>query len=119
MMKRYGLWKLKQKVPILGSQDNGAEMEVVVFVVKLLKHCKACILLLNSLSIVRHVFYFMLFYSILFLFLFFIFFLTIMRIWAPYIYLPAFPTKTILQKQKMKASYKYLESGKLGVSRKF
>ena len=74
MMKRYGLWKLKQKVPILGSQDNGTEMEVVVFVVKLLKHCKACILLLNSLSIVRHVFYFMLFYSILFLFLFFIFF---------------------------------------------
>ena len=44
MMKRYGLWKLKQKVPILGSQDNGTEMEVVVFVVKLLKHCKACIL---------------------------------------------------------------------------
>ena len=105
MMKRYGLWKLKQKVPILGSQDNGTEMEVAVLVVKLLKHCKACILC-----------YFILFY---FFFIFFLFFLTIMRIWAPYIYLPTFPTKTILQKQKMKGSYKYLESGKLGVSRKF
>ena len=72
MMKRYGLWKLKQKVPILGSQDNGTEMEVVVFVVKLLKHCKACILLLNSLSIVRHVFYVILFYFI-FIFIFFFF----------------------------------------------
>ena len=119
MMKRYGLWKLKQKVPILGSQDNGTEMEVVVFVVKLLKHCKACILLLNSLSIVRHVFYFVILFYFIFIFIFFFFFLTIMRIWAPYIYLPAFPTKTILQKQKMKGSYKYLESGKLGVSRKF
>ena len=118
MMKRYGLWKLKQKVPILGSQDNGTEMEVVVFVVKLLKHCKACILLLNSLSIVRHVFYFVILFYFIFIFIFY-FFLTIMRIWAPYIYLPAFPTKTILQKQKMKGSYKYLESGKLGVSRKF
>ena len=62
MMKRYGLWKLKQKVPILGSQDNGAEMEVVVFIVKLLKHCKACIL-----------FYVILFYFI-FIFIFYFFF---------------------------------------------